>query len=50
MIAVRFSAEDGNFSPRHHVHTGSGAHPAVNPVGTAGGGGEAFPEDKAAGA
>jgi hypothetical protein len=28
MIGVRFQAGAGNFSLRHHVQTGSGAHPA----------------------
>jgi hypothetical protein len=32
IIAVRFSAGAENFSPRHHVQTGSGAHQASYPV------------------
>jgi hypothetical protein len=38
MIAVRFPAGAGNFSLRHHVQTGSGAHPAFYPVDSGGGG------------
>jgi hypothetical protein len=34
MIRVRFPAGAGNLSLRHHVQTGSGAHPASYPVGT----------------
>jgi hypothetical protein len=34
----------GNFSPHHRVQTGSGAHPASNPIGTRG----SFPGGKAA--
>jgi hypothetical protein len=33
MIGVRFPSEAGNFSLRHHVQTGSEAHPASYPVG-----------------
>jgi hypothetical protein len=36
----------GDFSLRHHIQTGSGAHPASYPMGTEG----YFPGDKAAGA
>jgi len=36
MIGVRFPAGAGNFSLRHHVQTGSGAHPASYPMGTGG--------------
>jgi hypothetical protein len=32
-IGVRFMAGAGNFSLRHHVQTGSGAHPASYPMG-----------------
>jgi hypothetical protein len=46
MIGVRFPAGAGNFSVRHHVQTGSGAHPTSYPMGTGG----SFPEGKAAGA
>jgi hypothetical protein len=35
-IAVRFPAKAGNFSIRHRVQTGSGAHPASYPIGTVG--------------
>jgi hypothetical protein len=35
MIGVRFPAGAGKFSLRHHVQTGSGAHPAPYP-GTGG--------------
>jgi hypothetical protein len=34
MIGVRFPAGTGNFSLRHRVQTGSGAHPASYPMGT----------------
>jgi hypothetical protein len=34
MIWVRFSPMTGNFSLRHHVQTGSGAHSASYPMGT----------------
>jgi hypothetical protein len=44
-IGVRFIAGAGNFSPRHHVKTGSGAHPAFYPMGTGG----YFPEGKVGG-
>jgi hypothetical protein len=43
--SVRFPAGAGNFSLRHRVQNGSGAHPASYPMGIGG----AFPEDKAAG-
>jgi hypothetical protein len=43
MIGVRFPAEAGNFSLRHLVQTGSGAHPASYPMGTRG----SFPGGKA---
>jgi len=33
MIGVRFLAGTGNFSLRHYVQTGSGAHPASYPTG-----------------
>jgi hypothetical protein len=46
MIGVRFPAGAGNFSLRHHVQTGSGAHPAFYSVGT----GDSLPGGKAAGA
>jgi hypothetical protein len=46
MIGVQFPAGDGNFSFRHHVQTGSGAHPASYPMGTGG----SFPGGKAGGA
>jgi hypothetical protein len=36
MIGVRFPARAGNFSLRHRVQTGSGAHPASYPMGAAG--------------
>jgi hypothetical protein len=36
MIGVRFPAEAGNFSLRHRVQTGSGAHPVSYPMGTGG--------------
>jgi hypothetical protein len=45
MIGVRFPAVPGNFSLRHHVQTGSGAHSASYPMGKRG----SFPEGKAAG-
>jgi hypothetical protein len=34
MIGVRFPAGVGNFSFRHHVQTGSGAHPAFYSMDT----------------
>jgi hypothetical protein len=43
---VRFQVGAGNFSLRHRVQNGSGAHPASYPMGTRG----SFPGDKAAGA
>jgi hypothetical protein len=43
---VRFPAGAENFSLRHHVQNGSGAHPAFYPRGTRG----SFPAVKAAGA
>jgi hypothetical protein len=36
MIGVLFPAGAGNFSLRHHVQAGSGAHPASYPVGIGG--------------
>jgi hypothetical protein len=42
---VRFPAGAGNFSLRHSVQHGSGAHPASYPMGTKG----SFPGGKAAG-
>jgi hypothetical protein len=42
---VRVPAGDGNFSPYHHVQTGSGAHKASYPVCTRG----SFPAGKAVG-
>jgi hypothetical protein len=39
MIGVRFPEGAGNFSLRHRVQTGSGAHPAPYPMGT----GDSFP-------
>jgi hypothetical protein len=45
MIRVRFPAGAGNFSLRHHVQTGSGAHIASYLVGNAG----SFLGSKAAG-
>jgi hypothetical protein len=41
----RFPVGAGNFSLHHRVQTGSGAHPASNPMGTGG----SFPGGKAAG-
>jgi hypothetical protein len=46
MIGVRIPVEVGNFSLRHSVQTGSGAHSACYPMGTGG----SFPGGKAAGA
>jgi hypothetical protein len=43
---VRFLEGAGNFSLRHRVQNGSGAHPASYSLGTR----HSFPEDKAAGA
>jgi hypothetical protein len=43
---VRFPAGPGNFSFRHHVQTGSAAHPASYPTGIRG----SFPGGKADGA
>jgi hypothetical protein len=43
---VRFPAGAGNFSLRHRVQDGSGAHPASYPMGTTG----SFLGGKAAGA
>jgi hypothetical protein len=36
MIGVRIPVWAGNFSLRHRVQTGSGAHPASYPMGTGG--------------
>jgi hypothetical protein len=36
MFGVRFPVRAGNFSLRHYVQTGSGAHPASYPMGTEG--------------
>jgi hypothetical protein len=36
MIEIRFLAVVDNFSPRYHVQTDSGAHPASYPMGTEG--------------
>jgi hypothetical protein len=36
MAGVRFPAETENFSLRHRIQTGSGAHPASYPIGTGG--------------
>jgi hypothetical protein len=46
MFGILFPAEAGNFSPRHHIQIGSGAHPTSYPMGTRG----SSPGDKAAGA
>jgi hypothetical protein len=46
MIGVRFPAGAGNFSPLHHVQSGSGAHPASYSMDTGG----YFPGGKAVGA
>jgi hypothetical protein len=46
MIGVLFPAEAGNFSLRHHVQNGSGAHPDSYPMDTE----VSFPGGKAAGA
>jgi hypothetical protein len=46
MIGVRISAGAGNFSLRHCIQTGSGAHSSSYPMGTRG----SFPGGKAAGA
>jgi hypothetical protein len=46
MTGIRFPAGDGNFSLRHRVQTGSGAHSASYSMGTGG----SFPGGKAAGA
>jgi hypothetical protein len=46
MIGIRFPAVAGNFSLRHRVQAGSGAHPASYPMGTGG----SFPGGKTAGA
>jgi hypothetical protein len=43
---VRFPAGTGNFSLRHRVRNGSGAHSASCPIGNRG----SSPRDKAAGA
>jgi hypothetical protein len=43
---VRLPAGAGNFSLRHRIQNGSGAHPASYPMGTRG----FFPGSKAAGA
>jgi len=45
MIGFRFPAGAGNFSLRHHVHTGSEAQPASYSMGARG----TFPAGKAAG-
>jgi hypothetical protein len=42
-IRVRFPAGAGNFSLRHYVQTGPGAHSASYPMGTGG----LFPRGKA---
>jgi hypothetical protein len=44
MVGVRFPAGAGNFSLRHRVQTGSGAHPTSYRMGTGG----SFPGGKAA--
>jgi hypothetical protein len=41
MIGVLFPARAGNFSLRHRVQTGSGAHPASYTMGRGGCGGKA---------
>jgi hypothetical protein len=46
VVGIRIPAGGGNFSLRHRVQTGSGAHPASYPTGT----GSSFPAGKAAGA
>jgi hypothetical protein len=46
MVGVCFPAGAGNFSLRHRVQTGSGAHPGSYPMGTGG----SSPGGKAAGA
>jgi hypothetical protein len=46
MIVVQFPAGAGNFSLRHRVQIGSGAHQASYPVGTRG----SFPVGKVTGA
>jgi len=46
MTGVRFLVGSGNFSLRHHVQTGSGAHPSSYAMGT----GVSFPWGKVAGA
>jgi hypothetical protein len=46
MVGVRIPAGTGNFSLRHRVQTGSGAHPISYPMAT----GDSFLGDKAAGA
>jgi hypothetical protein len=46
MSGVRFPAGAGNFSLRHGVLTGSGAHQVSYPTGT----GSSFPGGKVAGA
>jgi hypothetical protein len=43
-VGIRIPAEAKNFSLRHRVQTGSGAHPASYPMGTGG----SFPAGKAA--
>jgi hypothetical protein len=43
---IRFPAGAGNFSLRHRVQNGSGAHSASYPIGT----GVSFPGGKVAGA
>jgi hypothetical protein len=45
MFDVRFLAGVGNFSLRHHVQTGSGAHQDSYPIGIGG----SFPGGKAVG-
>jgi len=45
IIGEWFPVAAGNFSPWHHVQTGSGAHPDSYPIGTRG----SFPGGEAAG-
>jgi len=46
ILKLSITGGGGNFSLRHHVQIGSGAHPAFYPMGTGG----PFPGHKATGA
>jgi hypothetical protein len=45
LVSISIRENEGSFSPRHHIQTGSGAHSDFYPVDTGG----SFPAGKAAG-